>query len=42
MAWLKAAYATGMTDYFYAHNIRIFDYPRWAEPLHNCIPENID
>jgi hypothetical protein len=22
-----------MTDYFYKHRIRIFDYPRWAEPL---------
>src|SRR5580704_3379623 len=25
-------YASGMTDYFYIHHIRIFDYPNWAEP----------
>ena len=22
-------YASGMTGYFYAHEIRIFDYPKW-------------
>src|SRR2546427_12338911 len=26
-------YASGMTGYFYAHEIRIFDYPKWAQPL---------
>lgn len=26
-------YAGGMTNYLYTHNIRIFDYPRFAEPL---------
>lgn len=26
-------FAEGMTSYLNAHGIRIFDYPRWAEPL---------
>ena len=26
-------FAEGMTSYLYAHQIRIFDYPRFAEPL---------
>ena len=26
-------HAKGMTDYFYEHKLRIFDYPEWAEPL---------
>jgi hypothetical protein len=30
-------YAAGMTDYFYKHHIRIFDYPKWAEPLRDCL-----
>jgi hypothetical protein len=25
--------ASGITDYFYKHQIRIFDYAKWAEPL---------
>ena len=25
-------YASAMTEYFYAHQMRIFDYPRWAQP----------
>src|SRR5207245_11173186 len=33
----KWCYAKGMTDYFYEHNIRIFDYPKWAEPLRDAI-----
>ena len=28
-----ACYAEGMTSYLYAHGIRVFDYPRFAEPL---------
>ena len=30
-------YAQGMTGYLYAHTVRIFDYPRWAEPLRDQI-----
>jgi len=30
-------FAQGMTSYLYANNIRIFDYPKWAEPLRNEI-----
>lgn len=33
-------YPEGMTDYLYAHEIRIFDYPRWAEPLRDELREN--
>ena len=29
-----------MTEYFYAHPIRIFDYPEGAEPLRDAIREN--
>ena len=38
----KWCYAKGMTDYFYEHQIRIFDYPRWAEPLRDAIRENME
>ena len=38
----KWCYAKGMTDYFYEHNIRIFDYPKWAEPLRDAIRENME
>jgi hypothetical protein len=31
-----------MTEYFYAHQIRIFDYPRWAQPLRDAIRENAE
>jgi hypothetical protein len=34
-----ACYAEGMTSYLYAHGIRIFDYPRFAEPLRERIRE---
>jgi len=30
-------YADGMTSYLYQHQIRIFDYPKWAEPLRDEI-----
>lgn len=32
-----ACYAEGMTSFLYAHDIRIFDYPRFAEPLRERI-----
>ena len=35
-------YASGMTDYFYAHRIRIFDYPKWAEPLREALRQNME
>jgi len=38
----KWCYAKGMTDYFYEHQIRIFDYPRWAEPLRDAIRESME
>jgi len=33
-------YAKGMTNYLNFNYIRIFDYPRWAEPLREQIREN--
>jgi hypothetical protein len=33
-------YAKGMTKYLYTHQIRIFDYTQFAEPLRNLIREN--
>jgi hypothetical protein len=38
----KWCYASGMTEYLYAHQIRIFDYPKWAEPLRDAIRENME
>src|SRR5437016_3167059 len=38
----KWCYAKGMTDYFYEHQIRIFDYPRWAEPLRDAVRESME
>jgi hypothetical protein len=35
-------YPEGMTSYLYAHQIRIFDYPRFAEPLRDEIRHNAD
>lgn len=35
-----ACYAAGMTSFLHAHHIRIFDYPRFAEPLRNRIRES--
>jgi hypothetical protein len=35
-------YASGMTGYFYMHQIRIFDYRKWAEPLRDALRENIE
>ena len=33
-------YAEGMTAFLYAEKIRIFDYPRFAEPLRDDLREN--
>jgi hypothetical protein len=35
-------YAKGMTNYLNFNHIRIFDYPRWAEPLREQIRENAE
>jgi len=35
-------YPGGMTTYMYINNIRIFDYPKWAEPLNREIRENAE
>lgn len=35
-------YAEGMSAYLYARNIRIFDYPRFAEPLRDQIRTNAE
>ena len=35
-------YASGMTEYFYARRMRIFDYPRWAQPLRDAIRQNAE
>src|SRR5436853_6035869 len=35
-------YAGGMTDYFYKHQIRIFDYAQWAQPLRESLRENME
>ena len=32
----------GMTGYLYAHEIRIFDYPRFAEPFRDELRENAE
>lgn len=37
-----ACHAAGMTSYLNAHHIRIFDYPRFAEPLRDCIRANAE
>jgi hypothetical protein len=39
----KICYAEGMTSsYLYERNIRIFDYPRFAEPFGNALRENAE
>lgn len=38
----KWCYASGMTSYFYEHQIKIFDYPTWAQPLREAIRENAE
>ena len=38
----KWCYAQGMTGYLYERQIRIFDYPKWAESLRDGIRENME
>ena len=38
----KICYAEGMTSYLYERQIRIFDYPRFAEPFRNELRENAE
>lgn len=38
----KICYAAGMTSYLYERNIRIFDYPKFAEPFRNTLRENAE
>ena len=35
-------FADGMTSYLYEHHVRIFDYPRFAEPFRNQLRENAE
>src|SRR5260370_22080121 len=35
-------YASGVTGYFYAHEMRIFDYPKWAQPLREELRANME
>jgi hypothetical protein len=35
-------YASGMTEYLYQHQIRIFDYPKWAEPLRDSLRAHME
>jgi hypothetical protein len=36
----KICYAEGMTSYLYAKQVRIFDYPNFAEPFRDRLREN--
>jgi hypothetical protein len=38
----KICYAEGMTSYLYERKIRIFDYPKFAEPFRNQLRENAE
>src|SRR5205085_6229024 len=38
----KICFAGGMTSFLLERNIRIFDYPRFAEPFRNRIRENAE
>src|SRR5437763_14041382 len=38
----KICFAGGMTSVLFERNIRIFDYPRFAEPFRNRIRENAE
>lgn len=38
----EISYAQGMTSYMYQHNEKIFDYPRFAEPMKTVIRENAE
>ena len=39
---MPICYAQGMTRYLYQHQIRIFDYAKFAEPLRACVRENAE
>src|SRR4051794_40355146 len=38
----KICYAEGMTSYLYERKVRIFDYPKFAEPFRNQLRENAE
>lgn len=38
----KICYAAGMTSYMYERKMRIFDYPKFAEPFRNQLRENAE
>src|ERR671912_1236083 len=38
----RICYAEGMTSWLYAHQIRIFDYPRFAEPFRDQLKQNAE
>jgi len=38
----KICYAAGMTSYLYERGVRIFDYPRFAEPFRDQLRENAE
>src|SRR5215469_9950459 len=38
----KICYARGMTFYLYEKNMRIFDYPRFAQPFRDQLRENAE
>ena len=38
----KICYAEGMTSYMYERKMRIFDYPKFAEPFRNQLRENAE
>ena len=38
----KICYAEGMTSYLYAKQVRIFDYPKFAEPFREQLRENAE
>ncbi len=38
----EISYAKGMTSYLYKNDVRVFDYPKFAEPFKNAIKENAE
>ena len=38
----RICYAEGMTSYLYERKVRIFDYPKFAEPFRNELRENAE
>jgi hypothetical protein len=35
-------YAAGMTGFLYKHQIRMFDYPQWAQPMRDQLRANME